>query len=50
LGVSLIAIAAVVASLTIVRQRQEEPSREKVKRPEHSPAAVDLEQLRAAGF
>jgi hypothetical protein len=52
LGVSLIAIAAVVASLTIARQRQEEPARDKEKRPEHSPAAVDLdlERLRAAGF
>lgn len=52
LGVSLIAVAAVVASLTIVRQRQEEPVRDKEKRPQHSPAAVDLdlERLRAAGF
>jgi hypothetical protein len=52
LGVSLIAIAAVVASLTIARQRQEEPARDKEKRPESSPAAVDLdlERLRAAGF
>ena len=52
LGVSLVAIAAIVASLTIVRQRQDEPVRDKGKRPEHSPAAVDLdlEQLRAAGF
>jgi hypothetical protein len=52
LGVSLVAIAAIVASLTVVRQRQEEPVRDKGKRPEHSPAAVDLdlEQLRAAGF
>ncbi len=52
LGVSLVAIAAVVASLTIVRQRQEEPARDKEKRPESSPAAVDLdlERLRAAGF
>jgi hypothetical protein len=52
LGVSLVAIAAIVASLTVARQRQEVPSRFKEKRPEHSPAAVDLdlEQLRAAGF
>jgi uncharacterized membrane protein len=52
LGVSLVAIAAIVASLTVVRQRQEEPGREKAKRPDYSPAAIDLdlEQLRAAGF
>jgi hypothetical protein len=52
LGVSLVAIAAIVASLTVARQRQEVPSRFKEKRQEHSPAAVDLdlEQLRAAGF
>lgn len=50
LGVSLVAIAALVASLTLVRQQKEEPGRDKEKRPEHSPAAVDLEQLRAAGF
>jgi hypothetical protein len=52
LGVSLVAIAAIVASLTVARQRQEIPSRFREKRPEHSPAAVDLdlEQLRAAGF
>jgi hypothetical protein len=53
LGVSLVAVAAIVASLTIARQRQEEaPVRERGRRQEHSPAAVDLdlEQLRAAGF
>ena len=52
LGVSLVAIAAIVASLTVARQRQEVPSRFREKRPEHSPAAVDLdlEGLRAAGF
>ena len=52
LGVSLVAIAAIVASLTVARQRQEVPSRFREKRSEHSPAAVDLdlEQLRAAGF
>jgi hypothetical protein len=52
LGVSLVAIAAIVASLTVARQRQEIPSRFREKRPEHSPAAVDLdlEGLRAAGF
>lgn len=52
LGVSLVAVAAIVASLTLVRQRQEIPAPHKDKRPEHSPAAVDLdlELLRAAGF
>jgi hypothetical protein len=52
LGVSLVAIAAIVASLTVAKQRQEVPSRFREKRPEHSPAAVDLdlEGLRAAGF
>lgn len=52
LGVSLVAIAAIVASLTVARQRQETPNRFREKRPEHSPAAVglDLEELRAAGF
>jgi hypothetical protein len=50
LGVSLVAVAAIVASLTLVRQRQENLAAGKEKRPEHSPAAVDLEQLRAAGF
>ncbi|MBV9110815.1 MAG: hypothetical protein JO306_15500 [Gemmatimonadetes bacterium] len=44
------AVAAIVASLTLVRQRQEGPAQARVKRQEHSPAAVDLEQLRAAGF
>ena len=50
LFVSLVAIAAVVASLTVVRQLQEQPDREKDKRPEISPAVVDLDQLRSAGF
>lgn len=52
LGVSLVAVAAIVASLTLVRQSHEVPVQRKDKRPEHSPAAVDLdlEQLRAAGF
>jgi hypothetical protein len=50
LGVSLVAIAAVVASLTVVRQLQEQPERAKDKRPEMSPAAVDLDQLRSAGL
>jgi hypothetical protein len=52
LGVSLVAVAAIVASLTLVRQSQQLPAQPRDKRPEHSPAAVDLdlEQLRAAGF
>jgi hypothetical protein len=50
LGVSLVAIAAIVASLTVVRQRQDQPERAKEKRPETSPAAVDLDQLRNAGL
>jgi hypothetical protein len=53
LGVSLVAVAAIVASLTLVRQSHELPAAQrKDRRPEHSPAAVDLdlEQLRAAGF
>lgn len=53
LGVSLIAIAAIVASLTVARQRQEEaPAPEGEKRPQHSPTAsrLDLDQLRAAGM
>jgi hypothetical protein len=53
LGVGLIALAAIVASLTVVKQRQEEarPS-EGEKRPQHLPASprVDLDQLRAAGM
>lgn len=53
LGVGLIALAAIVASLTVVKQRQEEarPS-EGEKRPQNSPASsrVDLDQLRAAGM
>ena len=50
MGVSLVAIAAVVASLTVVRQLQEQPDRAKDKRPEISPAAVALDQLRNAGL
>ena len=44
------AIAAVVASLTVVRQLQEQPDRARDKRPEISPAVVDLDQLRTAGL
>ncbi len=52
LGVSLVAIAAIVASLTVVRQRQEERRTDDRVRPEPSPAAVDLDLdgIRAAGF
>ena len=53
LGVSLIAIAAIVASLTVARQRQDlaHPSDEE-KGPQPAPAAarLDLDQLRAAGM
>jgi hypothetical protein len=53
LGVSLIAIAAIVASLTVVRQRQDgvRPA-EGEKGPQITPAAarLDLDQLRAAGM
>lgn len=53
LGVSLIAIAAIVASLTVARQRQEEAhAPEGEKRPQHSPTSsrLDLDELRAAGM
>lgn len=53
LGVSLVAIAAIVASLTVVRQqRQEERRAGDNVGPEPSPAAVDLDLdgIRAAGF
>jgi hypothetical protein len=53
LGVGLIAIAAIVASLTVVRQRQEDARPpEGEKRPQHSPPSsrLDLDQLRAAGM
>lgn len=53
LGVSLVAIAAVVASLTIVRQQRQEVERKGGDGQRHepiSPAAVDLDELRAAGL
>jgi hypothetical protein len=50
LSVSLVAVAAIVASLAVVRQRQEEPARGRERRAEPSPAAVDLDQLRNAGL
>lgn len=53
LSVGLIALAAIVASLSVVRQRQEETHpQDGEKRPQHLPASteVDLDQLRAAGM
>lgn len=53
LGVSLIAIAAIVASLTVVRQRQDVARlAEGEKGPQITPATsrLDLDQLRAAGM
>ena len=51
LGVSLVAVVALVASLAVVRQRQEDPVRVREKRgAEPSPVAVDLDQLRNAGL
>ena len=54
LGVGLIALAAIVASLSVVKQRQEDEARlpEGEKRPQNLPASsrVDLDQLRAAGM
>jgi len=53
LGVSLVAIAAIVASLAVVRQRQEDAvRREPEPQPARSPAAVklDLDQIRSAGL
>jgi len=53
LGVGLIAIAAIVASLTVVKQRQEEAREaEGEKRPQLTPvqSRLDLDQLRAAGM
>ena len=49
----MIALAAIVASLSVVKQRQEEAlPPEGLKRPQHLPASsgVDLDQLRAAGM
>lgn len=44
------AIAAVVVSLAVVKQRQSESQPEAETPPDGTPAAVDLEGLRAAGF
>jgi hypothetical protein len=50
LGVSLVAIAAIVASLTVVKQRTEERGSDESPRQEPPQAAVDLDGIRAAGF
>lgn len=52
LGVSLVAIAAVVASLTIVRQRVDQRPAEPGAAPDDARVAVDLnlEAIRSAGF
>lgn len=53
LSVGLIALAAIVASLSVVKQRQEDAlPPEGEKRPQHLPASssVNLDQLRAAGM
>jgi len=48
--VSLVAIAAIVASLTVARHRQEERRSDENPGQEPKPAAVDLDGIRAAGF
>ncbi|HEX8455148.1 MAG TPA: hypothetical protein VF647_23920 [Longimicrobium sp.] len=50
MSVSLVAVAALVASFAVVIQRQDEPDRLRERRAEPSPPAVDLEQLRNAGL
>jgi hypothetical protein len=53
LGVGLIAIAAIVASLAVARQRLEEPGAsdlEKGPRIVPASARLDLDQLREAGM
>jgi hypothetical protein len=52
LGVSLVAIAAIVASLTIVRQRSEVRQPEPAPPTPRTPAAVDLnlDAIRSAGL
>ena len=50
LGVSLVAVAALVASFAVVIQRQDEPDRLRERRAEPSPPAIDLDQLRNAGL
>jgi hypothetical protein len=52
LGVSLVAIAAIVASLALARQRSEERQPELPAPTPRTPAAVDLnlDAIRSAGF
>jgi methionine-rich copper-binding protein CopC len=52
LVVSLVAIAAIVASLAIARQRSEEHQPESPAPTPRTPAAVDLnlDAIRSAGF
>ena len=52
LGIGLVAIAAVMASLTIVRQRSEERHPELPPTPGRAPAAPDmnLDAIRTAGL
>jgi len=52
LGFGLIAIAALVASLTIVRQRNEERSEEPQPTPGRAPATpgLNLDAIRSAGL
>ncbi len=52
LGVSLVAIAAVVATLTVARQRSEERTAQPEPQPGRAPAAnpLDLDALRSAGM
>ena len=53
LGVSLVAIAAIVASLAVVRHRHDEDRRADTQpSPERVPAAIDLDLdgIRAAGL
>jgi hypothetical protein len=50
LSVSLVAVAAVVVSLAVVKQRQAESQPEVDAIPDGAAAEVDLEGIRAAGF
>jgi len=52
LGVGLIALAAIVASLSVVKRQEEARLPEGEKRPQNLPSSsgVDLDQLRAAGM
>jgi hypothetical protein len=48
--VSLVAVAAVVVSLAVVKQRQADRQPEADTVPDGAAAEVDLEGIRAAGF